>query len=291
MTSVDAYHAWNVTFPAVFSFVLWFVTLIAVILGFPLMKKPRIFVEILQYMMPDLEAKDKEYDEDTEIDGADMKKWTVYILSIVFIPIAVSTIFMSFWNVFLVEQEVRGSCEMNFDCFPMYDGRYIQRTPVDNCSQVFDIDDLNNAMMVDFDNLTAIAMNETDIGDVAQEITYECYRYVFRYAEGIGAAGGVLFFTGAFSKLYFGILVALIVADTSNCYNYLRLILLIGVWIIAAVLWILFIVINTAVPLIREAVFQTDTDTIQFVMYVLNFLAVVVSGYIISAGVIMKNWG
>ena len=84
-------------------------------------------------------------------------------------------------------------------------GNHLQTTPVDNCSQLFDLSDSDITSM-GFNSFTD-TVNETNIGDGAMQIRYECYRFVFRYAEGFSAVGGVLLFTAVISRLYFGILV------------------------------------------------------------------------------------
>ena len=280
MASLDTYQSLSVTFPAVFSFLLGVVIFFVIAVVFWMMDSPRIFIEILQLNLSDLDISGK---GKVKLDGTDLKIKTVYILALLIIPISTSTVSMSFWNVFLVEEELMGECVPNFDCFPMHHGNYLQRTPVDKC---LNIDNCNESGLMDFGgNNSAIVMNETNMCDMAKDITYECYRFVFRYAEGLGAAGGIFLLTIISSKVYFGILVAII---TTEGYDYIRTALLIFVWVFAAVLWLLFLIVNTAIPVFREAVFQTNADVIQFAMYVLNFLMIVVSGYIISFGLIKR---
>ena len=274
MTSVDTYYALNVTVPSVISVVLGVVALFTVLIAFPLMKRPHIFVKILEFSVPDIVISDN---GSIQVDGTDLNKRILHLIAIAIIPISVGTVYMSFWNVFLVEQETRGECVPNFDCFPMHRGSYIQQTPVDNCSQYFNLEDIGNESML----VGNITTEELGIAS-----NYECYRFVFRYAEGIGAAGGVLLLTIAFSKIYFALLVGLLRGD--NCER-LRIILLFIVWASAFIFWLLFVVVNSAFSMFRERVFQTDTDIIQFVLYSINFLAVVIAGYILSAGFVISK--
>ena len=281
MTTVNTYYVLNVIVPAVLSVVLGVVTFLIVLIAFPLMKKPRrIFIELLELSVPNIVVDD---DNNVEIDATRLHKTSIFPMALVIISLTVSTMYMSFWNVFLIEEEVRGECVPNFDCFPMHNGDYIQHTPVDNCSQFFNLENSNDSMLADLGNFTT---NDTDIVDLAGEVTYECYRFVFRYAEGIGAAGGVLFFTAIFSKINFAILVTLLNEDNWGC---LRIVLTICFWVFAAILWIAFVVLNSAWPIVREAVFQTHTDIIQFVLYAINFLAIIISGYILSADLIFSQ--
>ena len=235
---------------------------------------PTFCVEVMQLFFPDLTA--KKIDE-VKIDGADLNPFAVFILALIVIPLTVTTMFLTFWSVYLVEEEVRGDCVPNFDCFPMYRGNHLQSTPVDNCSQLFDLSDSNITSM-GFNNFT---VNETDSGDGGVQIHYKCYRFAFRYIEGFSAAGGVLLFTAVISKLYFGILVAIYNMESACC----KRLLTIATFFSASVLCLLFIVINIAVPLIREAVFQTTTGIILFFMYSVNFLAIVVCGIVVRCGI------
>ena len=278
MTSVDTYYTLNVIVPSAVSGVLYLLTLVTVLIFFPLMKRPQIFVTILEFSVPDIVI-----DEDgSKVDGTDVKNWILYAMALLIIPISVGTVYMSFWNVFLVQQETRGECVPNFDCFPMHSGSYIQQTPVDNCSQYFNLENAGNESML-VGNMTT---EEVGIAGVAREINYECYRFVFRYAEGIGAAGGILLLTTAFSKIYFALLVQILCGDN---YERIRIIFLCTVWVSAFILWLLFVVVNSTFSMFREIVFQTDTDIIQFVLYSINFLAVVIAGYILSAGFVISK--
>ena len=93
-------------------------------------------------------------------------------------------------------------------------------------------------------------------------------------------------FPTAFSKIYFALLVGLLSGDNYEC---IRIIFLCTVWVTAFILWLLFVVVNSAFSMFRERVFQTDTAIIQFVLYSINFLAVVIAGYILSAGFVISK--
>ena len=277
MVSINTYQTWNVTAPSLLSVLLWLVIFIAMAVVLYFFKKlPRFFVGILQLSLSDIEE-----DEDctcVTVDGHKIKKRALKLLAILVIPLTVVTIFFSFWNVWLVEEEATGDCLPNFDCFPILGDRRLQDSPIGSCSESFNISMLGN-----LDSTT----NDTDTSEIASDaITYKCYRFVFNYAEGIGAAGGILFFTAVFSKIYFCLLVAII---TSKRCEFLCLGFLIFVLFLALAVVVLFVVVNILVPIIREAVFQTHTDTVQFVLYALNFAAVVIGGYVVSIGVILPR--
>ena len=286
MASYDTYLVWNIVVPALFAGVMWLLSFAVVLVYcFKKDKLPRIFMEMLQLSLSNIE-------EDSNcacvlVFGSRIRARALKLLTLLVVPLTLATIFFSFWNVWLVEEETSTNCLPNFDCFPMLGDRQLKDTPVNSCSEPFKFSTLadNDATETALDNLNGTdILNDTETREMvaADEISYRCYRFVFLYAEGIGAAGGILFFTAVFSKLYFCFLVTII---CSKRHDYLRFGVLFFVWIFAAVVWVLFIVVNTAVPIIREAVFQTHTDTIQFTLYAVNFAAVVVGGYVVSIGV------
>ena len=237
---------------------------------------PTFCVEVMQLFFPDLKAKKT---DEVKVDDTNLNCCAVFTLALIVVPLTVTTMFLTFWSVYLVEEEVRGDCVPNFECFPMnYSGNYLQTTPVDNCSQLFYLSENKKTLMGSSTDI----VNETDIGDGAMEIRYECYRFVFRYVEGFTAVGGVLLFTSVISKLYFGILVAIHNTNSGCCCKCL---LIFATLILAGGLCSLFIVINDAVPQIREAVFQSTSDTILFYMYFASFVAIAVCGIVVSCGI------
>ena len=275
MTSIDTYQALDTWVPGIFALLLWLLSVTLVVVGTLWCDYvPTFFIEVMQLFFPDLGAKKT---NNVTIDDTKLKFWAVFFLALIVVPLTFTTIFLTFWSVYLVEEEVRGDCVPNFDCFPMYRGNHLQSTPVDNCSQLFDLSDTNITSMGNFTD----TVNETDIGDGAVKIRYECYRFVFRYIEGFSAAGGVLLFTAVISKLYFGILVAIYNMDADDKW---KVLLTIVTWVVAGVLCLVFIVINVAEPRIREAVFQTTSDIILFLMYSVNFVAIVVCGIVVRCG-------
>ena len=219
---------------------------------------PLVFIETIELYFPEINKEISKNEEEIEVYGKRMSRQCFGIMSVFLIPIIVGTIFITFWNVYLVEESVGGNCEANFDCFAKVGDEYLQQEPVSNCS-VFEFN-----------------------GDV----TYECYRLVFRYAQGLGAAGGVLFFTGLFSRFYFALLVTIYNIKDLRCC---RFILYGIVWAGATTVFILFIAISVGVPMFRETIFQTITDQIQFAMYALSLLVIIVSGVVVASGIEIKN--
>ena len=220
---------------------------------------PLVFIETIELYFPDINKEKSKTDEEIEVLGQKMSRQCFSMMSVLLIPIIVGTMFITFWDVYLVEESVGGDCEANFDCFPKDGDDYLQQEPVSNCS------------MFEFNG----------------NVTYECYRLVFRYAEGLGAAGGILIFTAVFSKLYFALLVT--VYNNLNDNGWCRLILYGIIWGGAAIIFILFIGISVGVEEMRETIFQTITDQIQFAMYALSLLAIIVSGVIVAFAIEIKN--
>ena len=210
MTSLDTYTDVNVVVPAVLSGVLW------ALIFFPLLfvlclvdDVPRFFVEMLQLSMSDIEESGGSC---VKVDGCKIKKNFLKLLLLLVIPLTVTTIFFSFWNVWLVQEEPAGGCLPNFDCFPILGDTVLQDTPVETCSQSFNL----STAVVDLMNDTSIYADTAAEGELAPDaVTYKCYRFVFRYAEGIGAAGGILLFTAILSKLYVSIFVSIYNMDNA----------------------------------------------------------------------------
>ena len=255
MASYGTYLAWNIIVPAVISFLLWLVFL-AVVLFYSFRKDrlPRIFVGMLQLSLPNIE--DDQNGACVKVFGRNIRRNALKVLTCAIIPLTIATIFFSFWNVWLVEEEARGPCLPHFDCFK---NRELGETAVDICPQSSHI------------------LNGTETPE-GKDVTYVCYRFAFNYAEGIGAAGGILIFTAIFSTIYFALLVGTFGKGGVCCMA------IGGVGIVVAVvLWVVFIVVNAV---FHETVFQTTTDIIQFVLYALNFGAIVIFGTVIAWGVV-----
>ena len=252
MASYDTYLVWNIVVPALFAGVMWLLSFAVVLVYcFKNDKLPRIFMEMLQLSLSNIE-------EDSNcacvlVFGSRIRARALKLLTLLVVPLTLATIFFSFWNVWLVEEEARGPCLPHFDCFQIVDTK-LNNTPVDSCPQ-----------------------SSQTVNGMETTAKYICYRFAFNYAEGIGAAGGILLFTAIFSKIYFALLVA--------TFGKGGLCLTIGfvLMIAAAIGLILFTVLNAVY---HNTVFQTDTDIVQFTLYALNFGAVVFGGVLISWGVV-----
>ena len=232
---------------------------------------------------PDLE-KLKKHGHDVFDKG--INSFIFVILTIMIIPVVAATGFITFWNVYAVEEAVGGTCVDNFDCFPMMDGEYLQQEPVENCSSFrFTPSDSQRLQ----NNLNNMSSNATDSLPLKVIITYNCYRLVFRYAEAFSAAGGILAFTGLISKIYFSILVSIRRSTGKDSRNPVRFFLYLFVWSICIIIIIIFLSVNLGVTIIRETIFQTVTSQIQFVMYTITLVLITIVGVIIAIGIEYKD--
>ena len=198
---------------------------------------------------PDLEKQKKDgYD----VFGKGIKSFMFAILTMMIIPVIAATCFITFWNVYAVEEAVGGVCIDNFDCFPRMGGEYLQQEPVKNGSSFIftppDSQQLQNNM----------SSNATDSLPLEVIITYNCYRLVFRYAEAFGAAGGILAFTALISKIYFSALVSIRRSTGEDSCNWVRFFFYLFVWSICIIVIIIFLSVNLGVTIIRETIATAD---------------------------------
>ena len=102
MASMDIYCVWNVVVPAVLSALLWLVICVVMLVLVPFLHKmPRIFVEILQLSLSDVDCENRSCSR-VAIDGQKIKRKALKVLVLLVIPLTAATIFFSFWNVWLV---------------------------------------------------------------------------------------------------------------------------------------------------------------------------------------------
>ena len=285
MPSLTTYEVVDVILPSILMVVIFFVTFVLTVIGiickraswgFEKPKKPipLVFLEMVDLVFPDLE---KKKDDGYDVFGRKVDVSAFMLLTAIIVPVISSTCFITFWNVYAVEESGGGACVENFDCFPRVSGEYLQQEPVQSCRSL-------NFMPPD------ATMNDTNacILRLELDITYNCYRLVFRYAEAFGAAGGILTITALCSKLYFSILVSIrrsIGDDDMVLGSRYRFFFYTIVWLVCAGIFIIFLGVNVGAPAVRVAVFRTVTDTIQFVMYCITMVLIIITGVIIAFGI------
>ena len=295
MHSVDTYYTWDLGVPLGLSVFIYIVSLVIVLVLIWLKRTsglddsrvvPQILLEIVRLFMPTI----NNASGDIECDGRSMDKEFFAVITAIIVPFFSAACFITFFNGYLIHAAV-GDCLQGFDCFPKVGGEFIHRHPVSSCSEA-ELNNLLNASLFpdqDVDNIANLfddinATNETVVDSTAAKVHFECYRFAFSYVDGIGAVGGLIIFASLLSTLYFGLLVSIrngITDNSDDCLCRCRLVLYCIVWGTALTLCILFITVNPSVEMIRDAIFKTNTDIIQFSMYSAMFMAIVVSGFFI----------
>ena len=165
----------------------------------------------------------------------------------------------TFWNVFLVAESF--GCDPGLDCFPLQenDSEPLSHTPIQNCS--------------DYDY------------DLNDNITIVCYKFVFEYAEGIGAAGGILAFAVFIMKIYETVLFWAVDSPVTKscCGSFKSIIQTFLVYFISlspGLLSVVMIIIFSSVPLITDTITKSFTRSLQFFAYYSTFT------YVASFGVL-----
>ena len=235
---------------------------------------PLVFLEMVDLAFPDLEKDKDSYD----VFDKTIALPAFVILTIIIVPVISSTLFITFWNVYAVEESGGGACVENFDCFPRIGGEYLQQEPVENCSSSsFLMMPLMDSLQNDSSNFSTLPLE--------MDITFDCYRLVFRYAEAFGAAGGILAITALCSKLYFSLLVSISRTFGDSDDKFCRFFWFTVVWLICVAIFSIFLGVNVGIPEVRAAVFRTVTDTIQFVMYCTTMILIIITGVIVAFGI------
>ena len=318
MVSVDTYQLWDKQLPAALTALVWLLTVIVVVIGIVLKRiagnddkkvVPHIFLETMKDYFPTINtakcSKDKSKREssnpEVEVDDVKISKTWFSVMTVLLVPLIVSTMFITFWNVYWIEESVGGDCEPNFDCFPIRDGDFLQRDPVSSCSS-FEVDLTNSSSGIVSEfadgssiNGTLFESNDTNATNMMlpstadREVKYECYRFVFNYVDAFGAIGGLLVFAALVSKLYFGLLVTVYNVVTDDDYYWVRDILYAVICGLAGLFFLGFVIVHTAPHFVNKAVFQSTTDLIEFIMYSITFFATFVSGIIVVIAIEVKN--
>ena len=292
MVSLSTYILLDVTLPAVLMTVVGVLTFVLTLLGilYKCVWKenddhpvPLVFLEMVDLAFPDLE---KQKTDGYDVFGKGIKSYIFAILTMMIIPVVAATCFITFWNVYAVEEAVGGACVDNFDCFPRMGGEYLQQEPVENCSS-FIFTPSDSQQLQNDSNTTS--SNATEPLPLEVIITYNCYRLVFRYAEAFGAAGGILAFTALISKLYFSVLVSIRRSTDEDPCDPVRYLWYSLVWSVCIIVVIIFLSVNLGVSIIRETILQTVTGQIQFAMYTITLALIIFIGVMIAIGIEYKD--
>ena len=197
----------------------------------------RCFFEILRLAFRDLK---KDRHGKNTIYGHEIGRISFAILVTITVPVILSACFITFWNIYLVEEQVGTKCNPNFDCFPIWNGTMQQSTPVLNCSS--------------WPSYTE----------------YQCYRLVFSYVSGISATGGILFFANVMIKLFTVTLLAPHNIRNVYCKWMCYSLVIMG----GAAVTALFVLLHATIPDTHDTVFQNATSKIQFVLYTILLIVI-----------------
>ena len=210
----------------------------------------RLFFEILRLAFRDLK-RDKH--GRNAIYGMEIGRVSFALLIVMTVPVILSACFITFWNIYLVEEQISTDCNINYDCFPILNGKILQSTPVQNCSHVWP----------------------------QGIVKYKCYQLVYSYVQGLSATGGLLFFTSVMLKIYTATLLA--PHNIQNIrYKWICYFLVLTGGSTVAVL---FILLHT-IPHSQSTVLRTATLKIQFVVYTfLLFVVFFVTGPLLIFGI------
>ena len=167
------------------------------------------------------------------------RKVPVVIINLFFAPAVWVCVcaFITFWVIFLVEESF--GCDPRLDCFPWQDNNseLLSHTPIQNCS---DYDRIDN-------------------------VTIICYQFVFQYAEGFGAAGGILVFAASLMKMYeialFWAVDLPVTKDGRGSIfkRVIKWIVIISVLVTPLVCSGVTVGVSVGVPLIRDTIFKTES--------------------------------
>lgn len=256
MTSFTAYQildVWVPSFAVGFIFASLFLFVVFKV-GMKLRRRKqklvnRWFFEILRLAFRDLK-RDKH--GRNSIYGHEIGQVSFALLVIISVPVIVGACFITFWNIYMVEEQIDSECNTHFDCFPIENGHILQKTPVNNCSSW------------------------------PPDTQYRCYRLVYNYVQGVSATGGILFFASVMLKIYIVTLVA-----PYNIQNVCCKWICYGIVIISgSTITVLFILLQTSISHTQDTVFRTATYKIQFILYsFLLFVVFILTGPLLIYGV------
>ena len=256
MTSYTAYRildVWVPSFAVGFIFVFLFLFVIFKVVMKLRRRKQKLvnrwFFEILRLAFRDLK-RDK-YGRNS-IYGHEIGQVSFALVVIISVPVLVGACFITFWNIYMVEEQIGSECNTHYDCFPIENGNRLQENPVNNCSSW------------------------------PPDTHYRCYRLVYNYVQGVSATGGILFFASVMLKIYTVTLVA-----PYNLQNVCWKWICYGLVIISgSTITILFILLHMSISHTQDTVFRTATYKIQFVIYsFLLFVVFIFTGPLLIYGI------
>ena len=175
------------------------------------------------------------------------------VLVVMTVPVIITALFITFWNIYMVEEQIGSDCSPHYDCFPMDDhDNILQDYPVSNCSSW------------------------------PQDTDYKCYRLVYAYVEGVSATGGLMFFASVILKMYIATLLAPR-KMTRVCIKWTCYCTVIAVGACSA---LLFVLLHATIPHPQSNIFRNETHIIQFIVYCsLLFVVFFITGPLLIFGI------
>lgn len=154
----------------------------------------------------------------------------------------------TFWDTFLVEESF--GCNPGLDCFPLRENdlQTLSYTPIQSCSDY----------------------------ELIDNVTIVCYRFVFKYAEGFGDAGGILFLAINIMKMYTIVLFWAVDSEvTDSLCGKIKYIMkwIVGVFVLASPVLscIAILIASLSAPIIYSTIFKTKSQIVRFVVYYVTY--------------------
>ena len=164
--------------------------------------------------------------------------------------------FLAFWEIFLIENSF--TCTPGLDCFAFDSHQPISKSSISrNCSSFESLD-----------NITII-----------------CYKFVYRYSEGLGTAGGLIvyasFMLKAYAAAYFWVLDLDCSEGTCKCFrSWCKAVLICFLSILPTIIWAALLGASFRVPSFYETIIRTNSGAVQFIAFMFTLF------YIITFGVL-----
>lgn len=181
---------------------------------------------------------------------------------------------LTLWNVAIIEES--SVCDPNYDCFIVESTKEYQAgTAMEDCSEFG---------------------NETSISENGVIYYLECYRFVMNYAGGLGAAGGILYFSVVITNVYIaGVFLVYRMGSLRNqkgrikpgllcCRYFIAIVAMLGVTVSLLTL----IVFLTVYQPLSSITFRTFRDALLFGVYSLAIILCLFTVPFIAFGSLAK---
>lgn len=179
---------------------------------------------------------------------------------------------LTLWNTAMIEES--SVCDQNYDCFTVESTKKYQAgTALGDCSEFG---------------------NETSVSENGIVYYLECYRFVMNYAGGLGAAGGILYFSIVITNVYLtGVFLVYRMGSEKGknkhyvicCRYFVAIAAMLGVTISLLTLIIFLIVYEP----VSSLIFRTFRDGLLFGVYSLDIILCLFTVPFIAFGSLAKE--